>query len=683
MPTTPLTAPFTALDLLDRGLARSSALTRAVDLDLVTDPAGDLVVDLGDAAAAADSGALLAGIREIATGLDRSHLGGLVDDLVVIASPQALAERMIAQKYELLGSAAGILGSTAGAVTACPDGIGWYRRFQRGTIVWNPRVGAHEVHGPIGDRWAAEGAERGPLGYPTTDQLAGKDAAQVGQVSHFENGSLYWYPRSRFDAVTGIEVNPAVTELVASASLSERVAPSAPSDGRPDVTATNLAPVNRAVVRPGSPVLAQPANGIGPGVPVVVRPPVVPPVVIPPIVRPPDGHLYEVKGAIRARYLALGGEGSILGYPTSDEKPTASGTGAFSTFQAGSIYWSPATGAHEVHGLIHALWAAGGFDQDPTLGYPLTDELVPDRRVGSRRPETWRKPVLDLPVDVVKLPQVAISGHVPPSVVNLPTHVDISALDDVTRTGLVSAGIVTHVGGVLGGSVGGVTTAADTPSPNRFGDFENGVAFWHRGATTAIRLTPWRRTGGSGPTMKAKDVVDAVTTRLQQVLGSGAAGLRQATFAGTSGYRNDGVATHNRAHRVDVSLSGGGLITVEAIVALDPVARTATLSLVSWTPRAGIDAAVSRTLHQRLDVVLWTPTTLLDLAEAGKPTGPLTALSSTSALLSVKTAAGGDVNVYLEPTTRLGDVLVDDVRADLADGVLTDVRDARTPVPIR
>jgi hypothetical protein len=41
----------------------------------------------------------------------------------------------------------------------------------------------------------------------------------------------------------------------------------------------------------------------------------------------------------------MGWERSFLGYPTSNELSTEDGTGRYSEFQGGSIYWSPATGA--------------------------------------------------------------------------------------------------------------------------------------------------------------------------------------------------------------------------------------------------------------------------------------------------------------------------------------------------
>lgn len=91
-----------------------------------------------------------------------------------------------------------------------------------------------------------------------------------------------------------------------------------------------------------------------------------------------------VKGAILARYDALGGAQSYLGAPLTSETPTPVRTGAYNVFQAGSIYWSPTTGAWDLHGLILANWAALGFENS-VLGFPTSGEnaLAGDARFQS------------------------------------------------------------------------------------------------------------------------------------------------------------------------------------------------------------------------------------------------------------------------------------------------------------
>ncbi|MDY7232691.1 N-acetylmuramoyl-L-alanine amidase [Hyalangium rubrum] len=84
---------------------------------------------------------------------------------------------------------------------------------------------------------------------------------------------------------------------------------------------------------------------------------------------------WEVHGNIRAKWEQLGWERSVLGYPLTDETTTPDGVGRFNHFQNGSIYWTPTTGAHEVHGPIRAKWESLGWERS-ALGYPVRDEYA-------------------------------------------------------------------------------------------------------------------------------------------------------------------------------------------------------------------------------------------------------------------------------------------------------------------
>ena len=89
---------------------------------------------------------------------------------------------------------------------------------------------------------------------------------------------------------------------------------------------------------------------------------------------------HEVHGAIREAFARTGWEAGPLGYPVSDETPTPDGRGRFNHFERGSVYWTAATGAYEVHGAIRETWRALGWERGP-LGYPVTDEsTTPDGR---------------------------------------------------------------------------------------------------------------------------------------------------------------------------------------------------------------------------------------------------------------------------------------------------------------
>lgn len=69
----------------------------------------------------------------------------------------------------------------------------------------DPKVGAHPVGGVIGQRWALEGYEAGPLGWPTSDEL---DNGTGGKVQHFQLGSLEWDPSGAVK-----KIGPAATNL--------------------------------------------------------------------------------------------------------------------------------------------------------------------------------------------------------------------------------------------------------------------------------------------------------------------------------------------------------------------------------------------------------------------------------------------------------------------------------------
>ena len=98
-------------------------------------------------------------------------------------------------------------------------------------------------------------------------------------------------------------------------------------------------------------------------------------------VRFQDGAIYEsaqigpcwVHGAIGDRYDSFGGAAGWLGMPVNDETATPDGRGRYNHFEHGSIYWTPTTGAFEVHGAIRSEWASIGWETS-FLGYPITDE---------------------------------------------------------------------------------------------------------------------------------------------------------------------------------------------------------------------------------------------------------------------------------------------------------------------
>jgi hypothetical protein len=88
---------------------------------------------------------------------------------------------------------------------------------------------------------------------------------------------------------------------------------------------------------------------------------------------------WNVREKYRAgiKRLSLGGCGSFLGAPITNEQYTPDGVGAYNHFQGGSIYWTDATGAVEVHGAIRDHWAWLGWETS-AFGYPISDEYYYD-----------------------------------------------------------------------------------------------------------------------------------------------------------------------------------------------------------------------------------------------------------------------------------------------------------------
>ncbi|MFI9448778.1 PQQ-dependent sugar dehydrogenase [Amycolatopsis sp. NPDC052450] len=116
-------------------------------------------------------------------------------------------EGEILKKYLALGGHRKF-GPPATDESVTPDGVGRYNHFpnwpgtSQSSIYWTPSTGAHPVYGRIRVKWAALGWERGPLGYPATDELPTPDG--VGRYNHFAKaGSVYWTMATDAHAIYG------------------------------------------------------------------------------------------------------------------------------------------------------------------------------------------------------------------------------------------------------------------------------------------------------------------------------------------------------------------------------------------------------------------------------------------------------------------------------------------------
>ncbi|QBJ96691.1 esterase [Rhodococcus sp. ABRD24] len=104
--------------------------------------------------------------------------------------------------YQNAGGPGGVLGLPTTGELGTPDGRGRFNHFQKGSIYWTPQTGGYAVSGAIKDEWAKQGYEKGPLGYPTADQI--KTPGKDGLVQGFEIGAMYWSPQTGANAVQGM-----------------------------------------------------------------------------------------------------------------------------------------------------------------------------------------------------------------------------------------------------------------------------------------------------------------------------------------------------------------------------------------------------------------------------------------------------------------------------------------------
>ncbi|HXH20954.1 MAG TPA: galactose oxidase-like domain-containing protein [Dehalococcoidia bacterium] len=184
----------------------------------------------------------------------------------------------------------------------------------------------------IDDKYAQLGGAAGFLGAVTIDEHPAADG--VGAFAHYLGGSILWHPATGAHEVHGA-IKEKYDELGWEAGFLGY--PLTDETGAPDG-------VGRFNHFQGGSIYWHPQFGA-----------------------------HEVHGAIRDKWQEHGWEAGTLGYPATDELPCQDGVGRFNHFQHGSIFWTPATGAHEVHGAIKVRWEVLGYEHG-ALGYPTSDE---------------------------------------------------------------------------------------------------------------------------------------------------------------------------------------------------------------------------------------------------------------------------------------------------------------------
>ena len=214
-------------------------------------------------------------------------------------------------------------------------GGGAFNRFEGGAIYSSPTTGAHWILGAIQKSWGTQGWERGPLGYPTTDEIA--LTGRPGAFQEFQDGVIYWSPSTGAHWVSG-GIADAWT-----AQGAERGRLGLPTSDRFDLRSG--VSFNRFQ---GGAVYSSTSTGA-----------------------------HAVLGAIHDSWGAQGWEHGPLGLPTSDETALVGRTGAYNTFQHGAVYSSPSTGTHWLAGPAFVEWTAQGGATGP-LGLPTSDPTAVD-----------------------------------------------------------------------------------------------------------------------------------------------------------------------------------------------------------------------------------------------------------------------------------------------------------------
>lgn len=96
-------------------------------------------------------------------------------------------EGKILEKWIETGEERGPLGYPATDEEGTPDGIGRFNRFALGMIYWHPTYGAHPVLGAILLKWSAAGFERSSFGYPIEDPVP---TNQLATIQKFERDTI-------------------------------------------------------------------------------------------------------------------------------------------------------------------------------------------------------------------------------------------------------------------------------------------------------------------------------------------------------------------------------------------------------------------------------------------------------------------------------------------------------------
>lgn len=254
---------------------------------------------------------------------------------------------LIEKKYQELGGTNSFLGSLINSEINTPGGQGSYAVYEHGMIFYNPTYGAVAISEKITTKWNSNSVAeattsdnikiRTYLGFPI------KDSFQLSinvEVCYFERGMIVVNSR-----------NPSGFVVYGSIYIQYR----------------NLDDVHGWL---GLPISDEQNSSSGGRVSLFENAD---------IYWASNLGAHEVHGAIKDRYNDLGGASGFLGFPISNELPISNGgstIGKYNLFQGGSIYWSSATGAWEIHGSLRKSWLTIFDGPTGELGFPTSNETT-------------------------------------------------------------------------------------------------------------------------------------------------------------------------------------------------------------------------------------------------------------------------------------------------------------------
>ena len=227
-----------------------------------------------------------------------------------------------------LGRENSMLGWPTSDLRAGSLGGSQFAFFQHGAIYWSASTGAVQVSDRMLSTFRAQGGTNGALGLPVSDEQPGALPGEL--VQQFQHGRIYW------SSATGAQaVNTSMLESYQSLGA--------------DAGWLGL-PISSEQSGPAGSRMQRFANGD--------------------LYRAGTATL-TTRGAIGA-YYRTSGIGSTIGLPTGNERATNGGM--VQEFTGGRIYWSAATGAHEVYGYILGTYLSLGAENG-WLSLPTTGEV--------------------------------------------------------------------------------------------------------------------------------------------------------------------------------------------------------------------------------------------------------------------------------------------------------------------